>query len=93
MGSDNFVSVPSLAVNLIYDAYTDILEVVSLEDKNIRYYVIVCGDTQPEGLRFGWYEGQGWYFWDETQSQAYGPYLTFERAKAAMANWPVEGET
>ena len=36
--------------------------------------------SQWEGDPREWYQGPGWYFWNELQDYAYGPYTTCERA-------------
>jgi hypothetical protein len=32
-------------------------------------------------------DGRGWYFWDETGADRYGPYATREIAKQAMDDY------
>lgn len=46
---------------------------------HIRWYenVIDCS----------WYHGDGWYFWNETQTFAYGPYPTIAIAKEKMKEY------
>jgi hypothetical protein len=39
-----------------------------------------------DGKSAGW-AGPGWYFWDETQSQCYGPYKTLPEAKEKLAEY------
>ena len=32
-------------------------------------------------------EGDAWYFWDETESERYGPYATHDEALTALLNY------
>ena len=40
----------------------------------------------PDGDLWGW-SGPGWYFWDEAQTMAYGPYSERSTAYLALANY------
>ena len=40
----------------------------------------------PDSDLYG-YKGPGWYFWDETWTQANGPYPDLEKAKKAMRKY------
>ncbi len=40
----------------------------------------------PDGDLWGW-AGAGWYFWDETGSQGYGPYEDEATARRALRRY------
>lgn len=50
-------------------------------------YVEWLDDHCVEDPELCGYTSQGWYFWDETQSQAYGPYNTWYKAYHACVDY------
>ena len=55
-----------IAVSLIRLLEAGFIETITM----IRYYY----DHDKEDLNNTGFSGEGWYFWDETQSRCYGPY-------------------
>lgn len=50
-----------------------------LATEPIFYFKPIDGET-PEDLKLAGVTAEGFYFWDETQTQAYGPYFTEQEA-------------
>lgn len=44
-------------------------------------------DTEPEHEHFGHQGGPGWYFWDETETCAMGPYSSESEAVQEQKNY------
>lgn len=54
--------------------------------KQIYYYNQLTKDNKDDMIAAGW-NGQGWYFWDETQAYCYGPFETEKKAEQALINY------